>query len=328
MVVAASAQDWDKSYGTRFMGPEIWRLPPVKEFPALTPSLGPTASCATPSALNVPRYEMPRAPAPPPAPPPEPPVEPPLVEAPLAEPPADDVPAPSDVPVEEETAPPEPKKEKIWSGNVDLGVDGSEGNTEVFNLRCSMKAVRKVDISTTTLSLSYSRQTSKTIATQERLYFDGRYEQLLGGSRWSAFFHQTIEYDQFQPFDVRDTSDIGFGYRLIDRENTTLIGRFGGGFSHEYGGPNDGEYVPEAVFGMQFEHQLNKMQKFIGSVEYAPDVTQFSRYRIRSQAALEIVLSEERNLSMRIGVLNRYNNEPNNARPNDLDYAMMLMWKF
>jgi len=63
-------------------------------------------------------------------------------------------------------------------------------------------------------------------------------------------------------------------------------------------------------------------------VEYAPDVTQFSRYRIRSQAALEIVLSEERNLSMRIGVLNRYNNEPNNARPNDLDYAMMLMWKF
>ncbi len=102
--------------------------------------------------------------------------------------------------------------------------------------------------------------------------------------------HETVEYDEFQPFDVRDTSDVGIGYRLIKTDLTTLIGRFGGGFSHEYGGPENGEYIPEAVFGLQLERQISKRQKILGVVEYAPDVGDFLRYRIRTQAALEVLL--------------------------------------
>ena len=63
-------------------------------------------------------------------------------------------------------------------------------------------------------------------------------------------------------------------------------------------------------------------------MEYAPDVGDFLRYRIRTQAALEMLLDQEKNLGLRMGVLERYNSVPNGARPNDLDYAMMLMWKF
>ena len=127
---------------------------------------------------------------------------------------------------------------------------------------------------------------------------------------------------------MQDATDLGLGYRLIKNDMTTLIGRFGGGFSHEYGGPNDGRYVPEAVFGMNLEYKLSKRQKFLGSVEYAPDVTFFERYRVRVQAAYDILLDEEMNLSMRMGVLERYNSLPGSGRPNDLDYALMLLWKF
>ena len=96
------------------------------------------------------------------------------------------------------------------------------------------------------------------------------------------FVHETIEYDRSQPFDVRDTSDAGVGYRLIKTDLTTLIGRLGGGFSHEYGGPENGQYIPEAVFGLQLDCQLSKRQKLLGAVEYAPDVGDFLRYRIRT----------------------------------------------
>jgi putative salt-induced outer membrane protein YdiY len=221
-----------------------------------------------------------------------------------------------------------PDPDKLWDGSFDLGLDGSEGNTEASNFQFCFNATRKTDISTVTLNLNYKKQTSNTLSTADRLYFEGRCEQLIAKSRWSLFVHETIEYDRSQPFNVRDTSDAGVGYRLIKTELTTLIGRLGGGFSHEYGGPENGQYFPEAVFGTQLECQLSKRQKIIGVVEYAPDVGDFLRYRIRTQAALEVTLDQEKNLSLRLGVLERYNSVPNGALPNDLDYATMLMWKF
>lgn len=311
----AHAQDME-SYGERFYSPEIWRLPPVDQFPALTPDGKPGISYHTPTALQVPHYEILPAPKPEPAKP-----RPAKLDA-------NHPASPSDLPVAEDCVEPEPKKVKIWSGNFDIGMDGSEGNTETFNIHFGFHTQRKTKCSVLTLGIDYNRQTSRTVVNEERLYFDGRFEQLLGGSRWSTFAHETVEYDQFQPYNVRDTTDIGLGYRILDREKVTLIGRFGGGFMHEYGGPNNGQYVPEAVFGAQFEAQINSRQKFIGSVEYAPDVCELTHYRVRTQAAWEVLLDEDRNLNLRIGILDRYNNEPNKAWKNDLDYALMLMWKF
>ena len=221
-----------------------------------------------------------------------------------------------------------PDADKLWDGSFNLGLDGSEGNTEAFNFRFGVNVVRKSEFSILTTNLDYKKQTSNTQTTADRLYFESRLERLIAQSRWSLFVHETIEYDEFQPFNVRDTSDIGVGYRLIKTDVTTLIGRVGGGFSHEYGGPEDGEYIPEAVFGLQLECQLSKRQKVLGAVEYAPDVGDFLRYRIRTQAALEMLLDQKGNFAVRLGVLERYNSYPNGVLPNDLDYAAMLMWKF
>jgi len=288
---------------------EIWRLPPVGESGSLS---------ATPPALAMPPAET--IPAPPPS----------------AFPPASNAPSalsgklsgslPDSQPID--VKPPGADAQTLWDGSFDLGLDGSEGNSETFDFRFGFHAKRKTEGNILSLSLDYNKRTAQTLATANRLFFDGRCEWLIADSRWSWYLHETVEYDEFQAFDVRDTSDSGAGYRLIKNEATTFIGRLGGGFSHEYGGPENGLYVPEAVFGVQLEHQLSKRQKLLALVEYAPDVGDFLRYRIRNQAALEVLLDEIRNLSLRMGVLERYNSMPKGARPNDLDYAMMLMWKF
>ena len=161
----------------------------------------------------------------------------------------------------------------------------SEGNSETFNLHFGFHAKRKAESNVLTLSLDYNRQTAPDDRHDQPLYFDGRLERMIDQSRWSLFAHETVEYDEFQSFNVRDTSDAGVGYRLIKNENTTLIGRFGAGFSHEYGGPENGQYIPEIVFGLQLEQQISKRQKILGLVEYAPDVGDFLRYRLRTQAA-------------------------------------------
>lgn len=282
-------------------GPEIWRLPPV-------------VAPQTPSALALRPAETLPTPAP------------------------SEFPAAANAPTSLsgvlsgdkplELAPPADEVEKLWEGSFDLGLDGSEGNSETTNFRFGFHANRKHESNILTLGLDYNKRTAQTNPTTNRLFFDGRFEWLIHNTRWSWFLHETVEYDEFQPFDVRDTSDAGFGYRLIKNEDTTFISRLGAGFSHEYGGPENGQFIPEIVFGLQLEHRISKRQKILGAVEYAPDVSNFLRYRIRSQAALEILLDEERNLSLRMGVLERYNSKPGNALPNDLDYALVLIWKF
>jgi putative salt-induced outer membrane protein YdiY len=304
---AATSDSTDPNKG--LYTPEIWRLPPVG-----TPSpfaQPPAEIIPTPPVLVLPPADAVGGP--------EPPAKAPVVNGPASL---------SGVFSSGERMEVKPAPEKLWDGSFNLGLDGSEGNTEAFNFRFAFNATRKTEFSVLTSNLDYKKQTAQTQTTADRLYYDGRCERLFAPSRWSVFFHETIEYDTSQPFDVRDTSDIGLGYRLIKTDSTTFIGRFGGGFSHEYGGPENGQYIPEAVFGLQLDCQISKRQKFLGAVEYAPEVDNFLHYRIRTQAAWELLLDQERNLGLRLGILERYNSMPNGARPNDLDYAMMLMWKF
>lgn len=297
----------------RLIAPDMWRLPPVPQAASLTPfASNVTSPLPQPAALVHAPLET--LPTPPPSKPPQNGGEE------KAFPESGEQPAADEVVILPEW--------KLWSGSFDLGLDGSEGNTQAMNFRFGFHAQRKTEFSILTLGVDYNKRETQNEITTDRLFFDGRYERLLGQTRWSLFAHQTIEYDQFQPFDSRDTTDVGLGYRLIKSDTTTLVGRVGGGFSHEYGGPQSGRYVPEAVFGLQLERQLNNRQKLYGSVDYAPDVTGFNHYRIRTQAAWEALLDSQRNLSLRLGVLERYNSLYENTQPNDLDYALMLLWKF
>lgn len=311
-ISAQSAEETTSDATSRLAAPEIWRLPPVSGSSISAQWTIPEAPAfEAGSALSVPLAQMPAEPASP------------EEKAFSNSPYSLSGMLSSGVRVE-----PPPALPKIWEGSVNLGVDGSEGNTETMNIRLGCSGSRKTDFSVLTATLDYKRQTTATIPTADRLYFDGRCEWLVKDSRWSLFVHETFEYDQYQPFNCRDTSDAGFGFRFLKNDTTTLVGRLGGGFSHEYKGENDRIYIPEAVFGLQFEHQINKRQKLVGIVEYAPDVGDFLRYRIRTQAAWDLLLDTERNLSLRVGVIERYNSLPGDARPNDLDYALMLMWKF
>lgn len=296
-----------------------------------------TAPYATP-------YSTPSAPTPaaPVAPPVLPPVEETTIESVTSEPNTAE-PAAHEAPTEEEEAVDEtiPIEEEtptawyytpvywfdLWEGNIELGMSGSHGNTETLDYLLGLDAKRETEEHILDFNLKYDRKSADSVETAHRLFGEIRWELLFEDSRWTWFFHETTDYDEFKAYDMRLSYDTGLGRCLIKNDDTSLLARAGAGFSHEIGSPDE-ELVPEAVFGLQFSHKLNERQKVSASSEYSPDVTDFLDYRLKSKASWEVLLDEETNLSLKVSLLDRYDSTPYGKKPNDLDYTLTLLWKF
>jgi putative salt-induced outer membrane protein YdiY len=232
------------------------------------------------------------------------------------------LPPPEEAPVAE----PEPAA-KLWEGSFELGLDGTEGNSRTFNFRFGFDAKRKTDRDVFSMDLDYNRKTSGSEETANRFFFEWRYEWLIEDSRWTLFVHGTDDYDEFRPYDVRVSVDAGVGRKFIDTKQPSFLGRFGAGAAREVGGPDD-EYVPELNFGLDYSHKISDRQKLTATVEYMPNVTEFSDCRINSKVGWEVLLDEEPNLKLKVGVRDRYDSTPGDGKPNDVDYSTVLLWSF
>jgi len=214
-----------------------------------------------------------------------------------------------------------------WEGNVELGLNGTEGNSQTFNVRFGMTARHNTPTFVQTLQVTSIQKSADGVTTANTALIDGRLEWPMPQSRWNYFIHGLWEYDEFKAFQYRVSADTGPGYEFIQTETTTLLGRSGLSVSHEVGGP-DNAWNPEILFGGELRHRFNPTHLISAKVEYYPTITEWSDYRLNSQASWEIALSAARGLSLKLSVIDRYDSSPEGARPNDLDYSTLLLWTF
>jgi hypothetical protein len=216
---------------------------------------------------------------------------------------------------------------KIWSGSFQLGLDGASGNNEAFNLHLGLNAQRRTPLNCVTIQMDYFKKTSDGVETANRGYADTRLERFFLGSPWTVFIHGTFEYDQFAGFDRRLSMDAGVGRKLIESDDTFFIARFGLGATRSFGSPDD-EVTPEAVLGLDYQRKIGKRHLLTVSGEYIPDLMNFGQYRINSHADWTFLLDDELKLSLKFEVLDRYDSQSFGKKPNDIDYAAMILWKF
>jgi putative salt-induced outer membrane protein YdiY len=214
-----------------------------------------------------------------------------------------------------------------WEGSVELGMNGTEGNSETFNVRFGMTAKHKTPTFVQTLQITSIQKSADGIVTANTALVDGRLEWPMPESRWNYFIHGLWEYDEFKAFHYRVSGDTGLGYEFIQTDVTTLMGRSGVSVSHEVGGPEN-MWNPELLLGGELKHKFNPTHSISGKVDYYPTVTDWSNFRLNSQASWEIALSAAWGLSLKFSVIDRYDSTPEGARPNDLDYSTLLLWTF
>ncbi len=218
-------------------------------------------------------------------------------------------------------------EEKLWESSFELGLDGTEGSSQTFNLRFGFEAERKTEENEIDVDLDYNKKTSNGTETANRMFLDWRFERLFEESRWTQVFHGTVEFDEFEEYDSRISFDVGLGYQVIDDDDLNLTVRLGSGFSREVGGPDD-VFVPEMVAAFTYKYQVSDRQKISASAEYAPDVTNFNDYRVKNIASWEMLIDKDINLSVKLSMIYRFDSTSHDDAPNDLDYAAVLMWTF
>jgi hypothetical protein len=160
-----------------------------------------------------------------------------------------------------------------------------------------------------------------------------RNDWLLNPSPWGFFALGKVEYDEFQPWDLRGSAFVGPSYTFIQSTRTTLRGRTGLGITREFGSERN-EVSPEALFGLELNHKLSDRSRLFGSTEILPSLADFPEHRINSQAGYELLVDPQMRLNIKFGVASRYNSDPGERdngvrfKSNDIEYFITAGWDF
>jgi Protein of unknown function, DUF481 len=222
----------------------------------------------------------------------------------------------------------DPVSNAVWKGGFDLGLNGSTGNSEVFNIRFGANADRKSETNLLHADLLYTlgKQDGRTI--QNAMLFNARDEVLFPGSRWTFFGSTNIEYDELRAYKFRVGVYAGVGYTVRDDGATLFKVRAGAGAVREIGGPQD-RWVPELVFGYDYKHKFSDRAAIVSTLDFYPRIDDFGQYRVRGNIAFETILDPATGTNFKIGAQSRYDSDPGpNTRRHDLNYFATLGVKF
>lgn len=213
-----------------------------------------------------------------------------------------------------------------WDTAFELGLNGSSGTSDSMSLRTGGYTKRKTESRKTEFDIYHNRTRAEGVETQNNAQASFRNDWLMADSPWTLYVQSQLYYDEFQAFDLNVNVNAGVGYRLLDKESIELTGRAGSGTSREFGGVDD-EWVPEAQFGLDYEHDLSETQKFTATVDYFPEWGDFNRFRLLTDIGYEVELMVPSNVSLKIAATNRHDSDPDGANPNNLNYSVLLLWK-
>jgi hypothetical protein len=223
--------------------------------------------------------------------------------------------------------PPPPPPPKIWTGGLEFGVNGTDGNTEVLKIRLGADLRRETASNLFTADFVYGMARQVGLETENKALFNARDEILFADSPWSIFASTNVEYDRFRAFDFRVGVYAGVGYQWLKSEATDFRTRAGAGAVREIGGPRD-RWVPEALLGYDLVHSFTERQRFVTTLDFYPNLEDAGEFRVRTRAAYEILVDPSIGLNLRLGIQDRYDSNPGPAKRNDIDYFVTLLLRY
>lgn len=217
---------------------------------------------------------------------------------------------------------------KGWKGSIALGANGASGNSESQSIRSEVGLLRETSRTKTGFGLIYNHATSDGRTSTDNARFDARNDWLpKEGARLRPFVQATAEYDHFQEWDYRLSAAAGVGYELIKDDKFLLLPRVGLGLAREIGGADNRLHV-EGLLGVDFSYAIDERSKLFSSADSFWVLDAYPDYRLLLRAGYDVVIDPSNNLSLKLGVEDRYDSAPDGRDRNDFVYFVLLNYGF
>jgi putative salt-induced outer membrane protein YdiY len=221
-----------------------------------------------------------------------------------------------------------PPAPPAWSQRLEFGVNGSEGNTQEFNLYSSYRAKYVDDDERINLDASFFLNKSDSTTTKEEFTVGILKDWLLPDSDWFYFAQARFDSDKFAHYDRRIAASAGIGYDWIKEENLRVTLRGGLGAARE-SGSNDNSIQPEGQLGGEFEWKISKHQSLNGSVNYYPDLEEPREFRAVGLLEWTIRFADAEGVAFKLGIKDEYESSViPGIKHNDLNYFAALAFDF
>ena len=63
------------------------------------------------------------------------------------------------------------------------------------------------------------------------------------------------------------------------------------------------QWQPQAMFGMDYTHQISKLQRLAAKVDYYPEWQDFREYRVVTDIGWQIALDKPKNVSVKLSLI-------------------------
>lgn len=223
---------------------------------------------------------------------------------------------------------PEPLDTGDWKVHLGFALAGNFAVNDEVTLRGSIGAKRETTSDKTTLEAEYYYRLFNSQVTDNNVLAKALQEWNFGDSPWLVFVQGQYQYDEFQPWTHRVSLYAGPGYRVLHDETMDLTFRLGAGATYENGDVNKVE--PEALFAEDWTWRISRRQELNLNTSIAPNVKDFSDYRVQSQFEYRFLLDEsKRGLSLTAGLRDIFLSRPApDAKANELRIYAGLRYDF
>lgn len=210
--------------------------------------------------------------------------------------------------------------------SVEVGFNGTRGNTRTLNLHLRSSANYRDDIKRWNLSSAYKRERNEDRITRNEAVVKGQRDWLFDEQSYFVFTQGEYEYDQFTDFKHRIEGYVGAGRNLIESKDWLVTGRVGAGAQYEFGEIND--MTPELfLFGTKATWRITARQSAEAFNDLLVMLDQIGAERNVTGLAWKIDISEGDGLSLKLGFKNEYDVESVQRR-NDFKYFGTLALDF
>ena len=219
--------------------------------------------------------------------------------------------------------------ERKWSLTTGFDLLGKQGNTEELSLGANLIVLRKGPKDELKFNLEYEDREKNAEKTADRIGGGAAYEYFFKDSiGW--YLRTELESDDVTAVNIRSTTGAGASYRLLNRDNQTLVARSGLGYRFtDYDIIKEAESSLTLDLGITHKYQFNDFISLDTDIVYVPGIGGSGNNRFVHDSALALPVGNGSNWTLKMGIKNEYETEP--AVPEKLDTTyyskMSFSWK-